>query len=328
VIKMKTNFFNHILVSMLFFTCFYTKAGAQDIKVDAKLEQSTIRIGDQTFLHFTVQQPAKAKVNFPVLTDTLTGKIQIVKAGKLDTVADKNNPANIIVNQEYTITGFDAGTYTIPSFAFGTSVGVIKTNELILQVASVKVDTTKSIYDIKQPLAVSYTWLDWLKDNWYWIAGIVAVILISIGIIWYLKKRPKTEKPIKPIFVPTIPPQKIALDKLKQLKEKKLWQQEEFKLYHSEISDILREYLEKRYSIKTYEKTTDEIFAGLRYLDIKEESKNTLRQILTLADLVKFAKEKPLPSENELSLENAVVFILETKQEISPNKPEGGNENV
>lgn len=325
---MKNKVFNHILVSLLFLTGFYLDAGAQNIQADAKLEQSTIRIGDQTFFTLSVRQPAKEKVNFPQLTDTLVSKVQIVKAGKLDTVSDKNDAKSITVKREYTITGFDAGTYTIPSLSFGTSGGVIKTNELTLQVATVKVDTTKGIYDIKQPLAVTYTFWDWLRDNWYWIALIAAVILAVIALIWYLKKRPVKEKPVPQIIVPDIAAHETALTKLKSLKEKKLWQQGDVKQYYIELTDILRDYLEKRYEIKAHEKTTDEIFDSLKRRVITGESKNILHQVLTLADLVKFAKEKPIPAENESSMENAVIFVLQTKQESFPINETGGREHV
>ena len=322
---MKNKFFYHSLVSFLFLSGFYLEAAAQNIQAEAKLEQSTIRIGDQTLLHLSVRQPAKTAVSFPLLSDTLTGKVQIVKAGKPDTIIDTNDKNSITVNKEYTITSFDAGTYTIPPLSFSAGSNVIKTNELTLQVATVKVDTTKGIYDIRQPLAVSYTFFDWLKDNWYWFALGVLVVLIIIGTIWYLKKRPVKEKPVKQVIVPGAPPHEIALNKLKLLKEKKLWQQDEVKLYHSELSDILREYLEQRYKVKTHEKTSHEIFESLKRLNIAEENKGMLRQILTLADLVKFAKEKPIPAENEESMENAVFFVLHTQ---TPVNVEGGVENV
>ena len=155
------------------------------------MKQYTIRIGDQTKLFLSIHQPAKQHVDFPRLVDTLVSKVQIVNVGKPDTTTDKSDPGNITVIQNYTITSFDAGTYTIPPFSIGTTVGVLKTNELTLQVETVKVDTTKAIYDIKQPLAVTYTFFDWLKDNWLWVALGVAVVLGIIGLIWYLTKRPK-----------------------------------------------------------------------------------------------------------------------------------------
>src|SRR5471030_629924 len=172
-------YFNYTLCLILFLAAFSFKAKAQNIQAEAKLQQYTIKIGEQTKLFLSVHQPAKEHVNFPKLVDTITGKLIVVSTGKPDTSADQNDKNSITVIQNYTITSFDAGTYTIPAFSIGSSKEVIKTSELTLQVVSVKVDTTKAIYDIKQPLAVSYTFFDWLKDNWYLVVlPIVAILLI------------------------------------------------------------------------------------------------------------------------------------------------------
>lgn len=320
-------FFNVLLLIALL-TGFAFNVNAQTIIVDAKLDSPTIRIGDQTKLRLIVHQPLKEKVNFPKLTDSIVSKVQIVSS-KLDTIPDKDDPKRETVMLSYVITSFDQGTYTIPAYEVGTAAGVLKTNELILMVQTVKVDTTKAIYDIKQPLAVSYTFWDWLRDNWVLVAICVAVVLIIIGVIWYLKKRPKVEKKEPEPVAPDIPPHTLALNKLQQLRDKKLWQQEAIKEYHSELSDILREYLEKRYVVKTHEKTTDEIFAALKYMDIANEYRVKLSQVLILADLVKFAKERPLPVDNELSMENAMGFVLKTQQQVVvPQQAEGGSERV
>lgn len=320
---MKNQFFR-IVLALVMLTCSIYKAGAQNIQAEAKLQQYTIRIGDQTKLFISVHQPAKAHVNFPRLTDTITGKVIIVKANKPDTAYEQGNRNALTVTQSYLITSFDAGTYTLPAFSIGSESGVIKTNDLTLQVETVKVDTTKAIYDIKQPMAVNYTFWDWLHDNWYWIAIPLVVLTGIAGLILYLRKRPKAE-PVVQMAKPTVPPHLIALDKLKELRDKKLWQQEQVKQYYIELSDIIREYVEHRYEIKTHEKTTDEIFASLKYTDIAGVSKELLRKILVLADLVKFAKEKPLPADNEKSMDNAVEFVNNT-QRVSPGENrEGGN---
>jgi hypothetical protein len=325
VITMKNRFFNYLLALALL-TCLSYKAGAQNIQAEAKLQQYTIRIGDQTKLFLSVHQPAKERVSFPKLTDTITGKIQVVSTNKPDTTYDQNDRSAFTVTQSYTITCFDAGTYTIPAFSIGSTGSVVKTNELSLQVETVKVDTTKSIYDIKQPITVTYTWVDWVQDNWYWIIGPLVLIGLIIGIVWYLSTRPKAA-PVVKIAKPVTPAHIIALNQLKELRNKKLWQQDEVKQYHIELSDIIREYLEKRYVIKTHEKTTDEIFDSLIRMDIADANRNKLRQILVLADLVKFAKEKPIPAENEESIEIAIDFVNSTKQ-AEKMVTEGGNAHV
>src|SRR5258707_5664106 len=120
---MNNRFFYYIL-PFVFLTCFYFKAGAQNIQAEAKLQQYTIRIGDQTKLFLSIHQPVKEHVSFPKLTDTIVGKVLVVSIGKPDTTVDKNDPANIEVIQSYTITSFDAGTYTLPAFSIGSVSGV------------------------------------------------------------------------------------------------------------------------------------------------------------------------------------------------------------
>ena len=72
------------------------------------------------------------------------------------------------------------------------------------------------------------------------------------------------------------------------------------------------------------EQTSDEIIASLKYLGIQADSnRNKLQQILVMADLVKFAKEQPLPADNEQSMDNAISFIMQTKEEpVAPTKNE------
>ena len=85
-------------------------------------------------------------------------------------------------------------------------------------------------------------------------------------------------------------------------------------MYYSELSDVMREYLEKRFQVKAQEQTTDEILGSLANKELPQESRTLLRQILTLADLVKFAKHKPEAFENGQSMENAINVIIQTKQ--------------
>lgn len=321
---MKRQFFNYILL-LLLCACATLNTNAQSIQVEAKLQDYTIKIGDQTKLFLVVHKGIKDQVNFPKLADTITGKIQVVSANKADTTIDQNDKTKVTITQSYTITSFDAGAYTMPPFEFGSTGGVIKTNELSLQVQTVKVDTTKAIYDIKQPLVVTYGFLDWLRDNWIWVLIGLIIIGLIVGVIYYLWKRPKGQ-PIIQITKPSVPIHIIAINKLQELRGKKLWQHDEVKQYHSELTDIMREYLEKRYNVKTQETTTDEILWALKQRDITDEYRTILQRLLVMADLVKFAKEKPTPADNERSMDDAIEFVLKT-QVVDAPKPitDGGS---
>jgi hypothetical protein len=309
-------FIKHLLLLTILLAGFAYQSSAQNVDADAKLDRIAIKIGEQTQLHLTARMHLKDQVQFPSLPDSIANKI-LVLGGKADTVFDKNDHSIATIGHHYLITSFDSGEYVIPSYAFHTPSGDINTRPIRLIVASVAVDTTKAAYDIKQPLVVRYTLLDWLMDHLVLVMCIEAAIIIG-GLIFlfvYLRIKNKKEvvveepKPIVPIHV-------VALQKLTELRNRKLWQQEQTKQYHTELTDIMRDYLESRYVIKAHEQTSDEIFTSLRYMDITEENRNALRQVLILADLVKFAKEKPLPQDNEQSMDNAVAFVNKTQQAI------------
>ncbi|GAA4089476.1 hypothetical protein [Mucilaginibacter panaciglaebae] len=320
--KIKRLFFNYTLLVVVLI-CGLKSASAQNIQVDARLQDYTIKIGDQTKLFLVSVQPAKAHVDFPKLGDTITKTVQVVSSNKRDTVVDQKNKDLITVTQSYVITSFDAGVHTMPAFTFIAGGNTLKTGELTIQVQTVKIDTTKSIYDIKKPLIVTYTFFNWLRDHWVWIVGGLILIGLIIGLIYYLRHKPKTE-PVVRISKPLIPPHTVAIEKLRALQAKKLWQQDQVKLYYIELTDILREYLEKRYDIKTYEKTTDEIIESLRSREIAGDNRTNLQRILGMADLVKFAKEKPVPAENEECIEKALQFVQKTQQTNQPKEFEGG----
>jgi hypothetical protein len=108
------------------------------------------------------------------------------------------------------------------------------------------------------------------------------------------------------------------LEELNKLREEKLWQQGNVKLYFTQLTDIIRMYIERRYSINAMEFTTDEILSSACITSLDAGIVNKLRFTLTTADMVKFAKGQPLASENELSMSNSYDFINETKNIPSP----------
>lgn len=303
-------YFKITLFIFLLLTGFCFKANAQYVKVESQADRLSMPIGDQTILHVSASLPLKTDITFPEIADSI-GKIKIVKSLKTDTVVDKNNPNLETISHNYTITSFDTGVYVLPQFTFHTKAGDIKTGTITLQIKSVPVDTTKAFYDIKEPIAVSYNLWDWLKDHWVIVVIVLAIILIALGIFYYIKNKPKTVEQVEAARVYTI--DEIAIIKLNELNDKKLWQQGDIKLYHIELTEILRDYLEKRYQIQAHEQTTDEIFAALKNRGLTKESSNILLQILQLADLVKFAKQQPTAYENEQSMENAIIFIQQTR---------------
>ncbi len=293
---------------------------AQQIKATAKLDSNEIKIGQQVKLELSIQYRVdngkRIQVLWPKIADTLRKEVEVVSLGKIDTIIDKNDPYLFTQTMIVNVTSFDSGYWAIPPFKFlaGDTSGIY-TDPLLLQVGTVAVDTTRAIKDIKEPYEETYTWIDWIKDNMLviWsVLGALAVIFIFFLIIKYTRK---VEPLMVEVEIPKIPAHIIAFEKLDKLKTENLWQEGKLKLYHSQLTDILREYIENRFKIQALEQTTDEILFGFRRVAIDEESKGKLKQVLILGDLVKFAKEQPLPGENDQSMSNSYDFIHGTKQD-------------
>jgi hypothetical protein len=289
---------------------------AQSVDVNASIDTNFLLIGEQTQIELKVQYRLDGEpvsVQFPALTDTINEFVEIVTSSVVDTIYPDPTDLSLVQQvQKITITSFDSGSYVIPYFEFNINNGLFQTGPLELEVRPMQVDTAEAIMDIKGPLEEPFSFVDWVKTNWIWICIVLALIVGGILLIRFLKNRP--DKMIEEEIIPEIAPDITALEKLNQLRDDKLWQNDKVKLYHSEISEIVREYLEKRYQVNALENTTDEILQSIRFHGISPIQTTKLNQILVLADLVKFAKEKPLANENDMSLINAIEFIENTKQ--------------
>ena len=318
-IKNNTWFYLLIALSLLLFA---QRALSQDVKATAELDTTAIRIGQQAKLllsvAYRVDNGQQMQIHWPAITDTLRKEVEVVAQSKVDTlIPDKNNPFEFVQTKTLYITSFDSGDWAIPPFKFiiNSDTNGVSTNALLLTVGTVAVDTTLSIKDIKPPYSENYTWIDWLKDHTYVVYGALAAILAVVIAIYLIRHFRKIPPPTVEVEVPKVPPHVIALEKLDKLKSEKLWQDGKLKLYHTTLSEIIREYIENRFKIQAMEQTTDEILYGFRNVAIDEDSKAQLKQLLILSDMVKFAKEQPLPNENEMSLECAYNFVNGTKRE-------------
>ena len=224
----------------------------------------------------------------------------------------------IKLHKSYTLTSFDSGSYNIPGLAFtivSADSDTITTNTLPLTVYTVKVDTSAhKIADIKAPYDAPFTFSEfWHEYFIYILSGLLIIILIT-ALIWYYKKAKKSQIPENTKQKPREPAHIIALQKLNELKDKKLWQNNHVKQYYIELTDIIREYLIYRFGIDALEMTSSEILSAIKNIDtINDELYNKMQYLLTTADFVKFAKAKPLPDEHNTCMKNAYFFIENTK---------------
>jgi hypothetical protein len=291
---------------------------AQQVQVAARIDSTSILIGNQTNLRLTVAFDIKSgvpKVQWPQIADSLVPKVEVISKSQVKTIIpDSTHPTVQQEIEDITISSFDSGYYAIPPFKFiinGDTGNPQLTEAMMLTVNTVHVDTTKAFKDIKAPIQVPFTWLELIPYVGY---GLLALLIIG-GIIYFVIRKLKKQKPVTveqpKVF---IPPHIKALEALEKLGMQKLWQEGKIKDYYTGITDILRIYLEERYGITALEMTTDEIMLALKRKDISEMMKQKLRDILVLSDLVKFAKENPLPNEHESCFNTSVDFVNETTE--------------
>lgn len=304
---------------MLLFFLPLSMAKAQEVSVSAQLDSTEIFIGGQIDLKLEISQPKGVDVVFPLLTDTITKNIEIVRAGELDTIPQEND--RLLLQRTYRITSFDSGLHYIPPIRFELAnletSHPLETEAMALMVINPfeEVDPQKGITDIKQPLATPFLFSE-LYRYWPILAGILALGAIITFIVFRLTNR-KVTIPLLNKEKPKLPPHVIALERLDEIKSEKLWQRDLVKRYYSEVTDALRHYIEERFQIRAMEQTTDEIMSSFKSVDVNEvKSLDNLKQILQTADLVKFAKHEPLPDENDLTMINAYFFVNQTKQEV------------
>lgn len=317
-----------ILLSVLLTT---ETISAQRIKATARLDSTNILIGDQVKLFLEVDHPKNVKVEFPNVPDTLAGKIEVLNRSGVDTFEVDNNADFQKQIQSYLITCFDSGSYRIPPQWFKVdlngNVDSVPTNGVTLNVFTMAIDTTKGPTDIKMPYDAPLT----LKEVSPYILGVILIGAIIFFILYSIKRKKKGQ----PIFVrpekPKEPAHIVALRELDRIKNEKIWQKDKVKQYYSEVTDTLRKYIEDRYEIPAMEQTTDEILSSFKFRRdlLKEKSYTNLSRILSLADLVKFAKYSPLPDDNNLTLVDAYFFVNDTKKEVikKPEKPEEENDD-
>ena len=292
---------------------FPLRTEAQNARAIARLDTASLLIGGQTYLHVGVayrQGNKQIAVKWPLFPDdTIVNHIEIIEAGKMDTALRDSSSLVYEMTRSFRITSFDSGYYVIPPYRFIVNGDTLETEALMLEVNTVPVDTTQAIRDIKAPLEVpppppDYTWL-------WWTGGIL-LFLICAGIALWLYLKWRKEKAIPPPPPPPVPLHIRMLEQLEQLKTQGLAEKGMTKEYYTALTDIIRAYIEERFRVPAMEQTSDEIMHSFRSLAVDDQSRYYLKQILMLADMVKFAKETPTVFENEMSMNNALGFVKGT----------------
>lgn len=272
-----------------------------------------LMIGDQTAMHLSVTQEANERVEMPVFGETLQEGIEIVDRSAVDTTTLPDG--RLQLSQELTLTSFKDSLFAVAPIAVVSGGDTFRTEPMALNVIQpFEVDSSLAITDIKDIEKAPIYWWGILR----WILLALAVIGLFVGayygVLWYRKHFLKEEEVIEPELLR--PADEVALEKLDEIKAQKIWKDGKVKEYQTELTDVVREYIGRRFDVQSTEKTSDETLRAMKPL-IDKELFTKLSKMLQLADLVKFAKWHTTPDENEQALSTAYEFVNETREVIN-----------
>ena len=283
-----------------------TAVFAQQKQVVTSIDTIKNKIGAEFKLSIKTTVDTSSKVIFPKLKNF--GALEVIQSYPIDTVKMDGRYELI---KKYGLTQFDSGRYVVPSIKIFINSKPFLTDSLLVEVANVQVDTLKQkMFDIKDIAPADNPIGDW----WKYLLIIALIVGIGAFIYWFIKKR--QEKKLHEEIYKT--PIEKATTLLDTLEKKELWQKGEVKAYYSELTDIARNYIEEAIEIPAMESTTSELIQGLRAASVKkkmtlsQEIIENLERVLKQADLVKFAKSKPLDfeiTEDRNKIQKAILTL-------------------
>ncbi len=317
---MKLRKINNLVIPVLALVVFLTGASLSfaakdkgnknhDIEVTAAIDKASIQIGDKVTYTITVKAKKNIEVEFPQIPLENLAGFAIKDFGS----SQKALFGKITFKQWYLLDTYVSGEHTIPASAIKyRSKGQsdwqeLNANEIKIEVKSVlgAIPKQNDIRDIRGPKSFAgKTWLCLL------IVLIALLIIGGFSVFSILgKKKEEFKKPPDPAHI-------IAYEALSALEKKDYIRRGLTQAYYTELSDIVRHYLENRFNLRAPEMTTEEFLTKVKEdSTLTLEQKGLLRDFLTACDLVKFAKHQPAGQEAALSLASAKKLIDQTKQE-------------
>ena len=283
-------------------------------------DRSELTVGDVVTLSLEIRHPQGTRVVFPPLEQTL-GDFEILSQSESQTAENEDN--SLTSRQTLQVTLFAPGEYSFPQPGLtyidkNGSQSELTIPDLTLTVHSVLVEGDTELRDIK-PQAEFFVLPIWA---WVLIGAALTALLVWLLVRW-LKKRKNKVKAAEE-FVDLRPAHEIALQEIERIRTLNLPAQGNFKEHYSLLADCLRSYLEKRFDIRATERTTSEIRSNLKDALLDSRQRLAFTEVLSAADLVKFARFKPSESSANSILSEAEGLVRETIPQ--PSAPAPGDE--
>jgi hypothetical protein len=261
-----------------------------------------------------VGEPTVIKTSITIAASKLIDSISIKLPGNNDSLGNnwelwntsdlktksfqtQNNDYFINYQQEFTIANFDTGKFEFPAAIANINGEKYYSNTLLFNIQLQQIDQNASIKNIKPIKETSVFWWEYILYFFKKYGGLLILGLLIISLIYFALK--KLKKPTNSEeLLPTIAIEIQLLAKLDEIEESKLWQNGFVKKYYSEVSEVLWKFLEHRYQVKTFEKTSQEILKSLKWTSIPENFLIEINRFFELSDGVKFAKFQPIERDN------------------------------
>jgi len=272
------------LIVILLILC--TKSNAQE--VSSYVDTTSIVIGEQINYKINVKTDSLEEINFPRTKDFLP--FELINESKVDTnYLDKK----FIISKQFILTYFDPGVFYIPSQKITFINKEIELDSFKIKINPVEIDTTKQgLFDIK-PIMKSNTQIDFIF--WFYIL----ILIIVAGVLIYFNKQIFLFFRIQKIKVEYFTPYEKAVIELLKIKKLIYLPNIDVKNYYSNLTFIIRNFIEEKVINNALECTTKELIQKLSLLKTSKKlnfSNSTLKNIedvFSRADLVKFAKYEP-----------------------------------
>ena len=278
----------------------------------ATLDSTEFVIGDQWYLHLTANVAPGTEIGTVDLSSFEEApNLEVIDEGPWQTLSDQGE---LIVQKDLLLTAWDSGYYFLPELTVGyVSEGQtrsVRTELLPVYVRTVPIPDTLNLAPLRPILREPARWTDYLH-----LIIPAGVLLLVALLVWFALLRKKPEVRVAPPPPPPPPAHVTALQRLAALRIDKSWQRDEIKAFVTELTGTVRDYLEGRYGIPAPERTTGQILRALQTENLTTIQRDHLREMLTVADLIKFAKARPEDDFYETQIDRAEAFVRQTKQE-------------
>lgn len=277
-------------------------------QLEARLDTSQITVGEQTQLRFTLHGiGSPAAIVWPGFRDALPSEIELIETSAVQKIPDAIDSYELSI----LITAWDSGYYAIAPMPITYLDKELETEAMLFTVNNIPVNLEAAPKDIKEIFEEPFNLLDWIRNNWIGLAIVCLIILLILLISRLLKNRKDNSNLLSsPKF--NVPPHDRALMRLAELRNRELHISTDKKPFYSELTAILREYLENRYFVPALEQNSSETIESVRYLGLDQQWLDHFRSLLRTADRVKFAKEDASDQISEQHLSISKEFILAT----------------